>query len=84
MLRARLGDLQCSGGVGVVDVDTIRINQIVADGDLDGLLSAAILRRFWCAAEVQFSHPAEIRRGDLEEIINGNTAVVYLPFHPHC
>ncbi len=84
MLRARLDDLQCSGGVGVVDVDTIRIDQIVADGDLDGLLSAAILRRVWCDAEVQFSHPAEIRRGDLDDIINENTAVVDLPFHPHC
>jgi len=65
-------------------VEEIQIQRIVADGDLDGLLSAAILKRVWVGAEVQFSHPAEIRRGDLDEFIDGLTAVVDLPFHPNC
>ncbi len=68
----------------MVAVEEIQIQRIVADGDLDGLLSAAILKRVWREAEVRFSHPAEIRRGDLDEFIDDKTAVVDLPFHPNC
>ena len=68
----------------MVTVEEIQIQRVVADGDLDGLLSAAILKRVWNDAEVQFSHPAEIRRGDMDEFIHEKTAVVDLPFHPNC
>ena len=68
----------------MVTVDEIQIQRIVADGDLDGLLSAAILKRVWEGAEVRFSHPAEIRRSDLDDYIERHTAVVDLPFHPKC
>ena len=66
------------------EISEMIIEQIIADGDLDGLISAAIVLRFWPNAKVVFSHPAEIRRGDLDSIINLNTAVLDLPFHPHC
>ncbi len=65
-------------------VSGMTIEKIVADGDLDGLISAAIVQRYWPDAVVVFSHPAEIRRGDLDSIIDLNTAVLDLPFHPHC
>ena len=68
----------------MVAVEGIQIHRIAADGDLDGLLSAAILKRFWNDVEVRFSHPAEIRRGDLDNLIDEKTAVVDLPFHPQC
>lgn len=68
----------------MVAVEGIQIHRIVADGDLDGLLSAAILKRFWNDVEVRFSHPAEIRRGDLDNFIDVQTAVVDLPFHRNC
>ena len=68
----------------MVTVEEIQIQRVVADGDLDGLLSAAILKRVWNDAEVRFSHPAEIRRGDVDEFIHEKTAVVDLPFHPNC
>ena len=68
----------------MVTVEEIQIQRVVADGDLDGLLSAAILKRVWNDAEVRFSHPAEIRRGDIDEFIHEKTAVVDLPFHPNC
>ena len=68
----------------MVTVEEIQIQRVVADGDLDGLLSAAILKRVWGDAEVRFSHPAEIRRGDMDDFIHEKTAVVDLPFHPNC
>ena len=40
--------------------------------------------RVWGDAEVRFSHPAEIRRGDMDDFIHEKTAVVDLPFHPNC
>ena len=60
------------------------IDKIVTDGDLDGLLSAAILLRIWPSANVHFTHPAEIRSGAINHIINRKTAVLDLPFHPSC
>ena len=72
-------------GGGTLDaISKMNIERIVADGDLDGLLSAAILRRVWGNAPVRFSHPAEVRRGDVDDWITLNTAVLDLPFHPQC
>ncbi len=62
----------------------MNIQRVVADGDLDGLLSAAILRRVWNDVPVRFSHPAEVRRGDVDDWMTRETAVLDLPFHPMC
>ena len=51
----------------MVDVSDMDIDRIVADGDLDGLLSAAIVRRVWRGVPVRFSHPAEVRRGGVDD-----------------
>ncbi len=66
------------------DVSKMNIERIVTDGDLDGLLSAAILRRVWNAVPVRFSHPAEVRRGGVDDWMTRGTAVLDLPFHPMC
>ena len=68
----------------MVDVSKMKIERIVADGDLDGLLSAAIVRRVWENVPVRFSHPAEVRRGDVDDWMTRETAVLDLPFHPMC
>ena len=68
----------------MVDVSKMKIGRIVADGDLDGLLSAAIVRRVWENVPVRFSHPAEVRRGDVDDWMSRETAVLDLPFHPMC
>jgi oligoribonuclease NrnB/cAMP/cGMP phosphodiesterase (DHH superfamily) len=68
----------------LVDVSKMKIGRIVADGDLDGLLSAAIVRRVWENVPVRFSHPAEVRRGDVDDWMTRETAVLDLPFHPMC
>ena len=60
------------------------IRLIVADGDLDGLVAGAVLKTAWPDADVVFSHPAEIRSGFLDDIIDENTALCDLPFHPKC
>ncbi len=62
----------------------MKITNIVADGDLDGLLSAAILLRIWPSANVHFTHPAEIRSGEINHLISRRTAILDLPFHPAC
>jgi len=60
------------------------IRRIVTDGDMDGLMAAAVLRHGWPEAEVIFSHPAEIRSGYLDSLIDEHTAICDLPFHPAC
>ena len=65
-------------------ISDLEIRRIVADGDLDGLLSAAILKRFWPDAAVLFTHPAEIRSGRIDDWIGKDTALLDLPFHPDC
>jgi len=60
------------------------IDKIVADGDLDGLIAASILKRYYSDASIIFTHAAEIRGGHLDNIIDNNTAICDLPFHPNC
>jgi len=62
----------------------LKIRRIVADGDMDGLVSAAVIRNKWPDAEVIWSHPAEIRAGLLDTVIGLDTAVLDLPFHAAC
>tara|TARA_B100000945_G_scaffold188985_1_gene151723 strand:- start:5482 stop:6480 length:999 start_codon:yes stop_codon:yes gene_type:complete len=60
------------------------IDKIIADGDLDGLIAASILKAYFSEAKTFFAHPAEIRNGNLDQIIDRNTAICDLPFHPNC
>lgn len=60
------------------------IRRIVTDSDLDGVVTAAILRRWWPDAEVIFGHPGALRAGMLDDVIDGLTAVCDLPRHPAC
>ncbi len=54
--------------LGLMDMSTedtplagIEIERIVTDGDLDGVMTAAILRRLWPDVEIVFSNPGAIR-----------------------
>ncbi len=58
--------------------------RIVADSDLDGLCGAAVLKAFRPEAEVFFSHAALIRSGQIDHLIDRETVLVDLPFHPNC
>ena len=60
------------------------IRRIVTDSDLDGVVTAAILRRWWTDAEVVFGHPGELRAGLFDDLIDEWTAVCDLPMHPNC
>lgn len=62
----------------------LEIRRIVTDSDLDGVVTGAILRRYWPDAEVVFGHPGELRAGLLDEFIDCTTAICDLPMHPEC
>ena len=66
---------------GVFDLE---IRRIVTDSDLDGVVTGAILRRWWADAEVIFGHPGELRAGVFDEVIDRRTAVCDLPMHRNC
>ena len=68
----------------MTQTENLRIRRIIADGDMDGLFAAVVLRSRFPDAEIRFSHPAEIRAGILDHIIDRNTAICDLPFHPAC
>ena len=53
----------------------LEIRRIVTDSDLDGVVTAAILRRWWTDAEVVFGHPGELRAGLFDDLIDEWTAV---------
>ena len=40
---------------------SLDISRIVTDSDLDGVVTGAILRRWWKDAEAVFGHPGELR-----------------------
>ncbi len=67
-----------------VDPLSLDIRRIVTDSDLDGVTTAAILKRWWVDAEVVFGHPGELRAGLLDSQIDGFTAVCDLPRHANC
>ena len=62
----------------------LEIRRIVTDSDLDGVVTAAILGRWWADAEVVFGHPGELRAGLFDDLIDEWTAVCDLPMHPKC
>ena len=63
---------------------SLDIRRIVTDSDLDGVVTGAILRRWWPEAEVVFGHPGELRAGLLDNCMDRHTAVCDLPRHPRC
>ena len=63
---------------------SLDIRTIVTDSDLDGVVTGAILRRWWPEAEVVFGHPGELRAGLLDYCMDRHTAVCDLPRHPNC
>ena len=63
---------------------TLDIKKIITDSDLDGIVTAAILKRWWPNADVIFGHPGNLRAGMLDEIIDRNTAICDLPRHADC
>ena len=62
----------------------LEIRRIVTDSDLDGVVTAAILRRWWTDADVIFGHPGELRAGVFDGVIDRQTAVCDLPMHRDC
>ena len=60
------------------------IVRVVADSDLDGLMAAAVLKASNPQIEVHFAHPALLRGGSLDHLIDRSTAICDLPFHPNC
>ena len=63
---------------------TLDIKKIITDSDLDGIVTAAILKRWWPNADVIFGHPGNLRAGMLDEIIDRITAICDLPRHADC
>ena len=63
---------------------SLDIRRIVTDSDLDGVMTAAILRRWWPDSEIVFGHPGALRAGMLDDVIDRHTAVCDLPRHPQC
>ena len=63
---------------------SLDIRTIVTDSDLDGVVTGAILRRWWPEAEIVFGHPGELRAGLLDDCMDRHTAVCDLPRHPRC
>ena len=60
------------------------IVRVVADSDLDGLMAAAVLKASKPELEVHFAHPALLRNGSLDHLIDRETAICDLPFHADC
>ena len=64
-------------------VTTGGIVRVVADSDLDGLMAAAVLRlvsrksKFICTSTI-------LRSGNLDHLIDRQTAICDLPFHKDC
>ena len=60
------------------------IDNIITDNDLDGVVTGAILRRWWPNAKITFGHPGNLRAGMMDHLINKKTAICDLPRHPNC
>jgi nanoRNase/pAp phosphatase (c-di-AMP/oligoRNAs hydrolase) len=60
------------------------ITNIITDSDLDGVVTGAILRRWWPDAKIRFGHPGNLRAGMMDDLINRNTAICDLPRHSKC
>jgi len=60
------------------------IERIITDSDLDGVVTGAILRRWWPNTEIKFGHPGDLRAGMMDHLINRKTAICDLPRHINC
>ena len=60
------------------------IKRIITDSDLDGVVTGAILRRWWPDTEIKFGHPGDLRAGMMDHLIDRNTAICDLPRHSNC
>ena len=60
------------------------IVRVVADSDLDGLMAAAVLKASKPELDVHFAHPALLRAGSIDHLIDRETAICDLPFHEDC
>jgi len=63
---------------------SLNIKRIITDTDLDGVVTGAILKRYWKDAEVIFTQPGQLRSGILDDKIDISTAICDLPYHPKC
>jgi len=63
---------------------TLDIERIITDSDLDGVVTGAILRRWWPDTEIKFGHPGDLRAGMMDHLINRKTAICDLPRHSNC
>jgi len=61
-----------------------KFTSIIADSDLDGLCAAAVLKAANPEAVVHFAHAALVRSGAIDHLVDRQTAMVDLPFHPDC
>lgn len=73
-----------SMGRGAEVLERLDIRRIVSDLDLDGVISAAILKTVWPQAEVLFSDPTRMGAGMADGIIDRQTAICDLPLHHAC
>ena len=62
----------------------LKVEKILTDGDLDGVLCGAILLRAFPDANVKFGHPGALKDGMLDYWIDSSTAICDLPHHPSC
>tara|TARA_B100000925_G_scaffold17502_1_gene12121 strand:- start:2578 stop:3579 length:1002 start_codon:yes stop_codon:yes gene_type:complete len=62
----------------------LKVEKILTDGDLDGVLCGAILLRAFPDAKVKFGHPGALKDGMLDYWIDSSTAICDLPYHPSC
>ncbi len=63
---------------------SLDIKRIITDTDLDGVVTGAILNRYWKDAEIIFTQPGLLRTGKLDEQIDIYTAICDLPYRPNC
>ena len=62
----------------------LKVEKILTDGDLDGVLCGAILLRAFPDANIKFGHPGALKDGMLDYWIDSSTAICDLPHHPSC
>ena len=74
----------CFCKITLVGALELEIRHILTDRDLDGVVTAAILKRWWSSASISFGHPGELRSGHLDSIIDQWTVICDLPRHNNC
>tara|TARA_B100000287_G_scaffold385742_1_gene393122 strand:+ start:1114 stop:2097 length:984 start_codon:yes stop_codon:yes gene_type:complete len=63
---------------------SLDIKRIITDTDLDGVVTGAILNRYWKDAEIIFTQAGLLRSGELDEKIDIYTAICDLPYRAKC